>query len=75
MLCNVQVKQIFEILHKFTKRRRIKMIDWLMQRTADGATYLQVVIIMTLWLLVIYLIYCSICDYVESDIYNDEDGD
>lgn len=51
------------------------MIDWLMQRTADGATYLQVVIIMTLWLLVIYLIYCSICDYVESDIYNDEDGD
>ena len=50
-----------------------KIINWLLQPTSDGATYLQVIILAPLLCVLIYGIYFAVSD-IWNDIKEEEDN-
>lgn len=51
----------------------MKIINWLLQPTSDGATYLQVIILVPLLCVLIYGIYFAVSD-IWNDIKEEEDN-
>ena len=52
----------------------MSITDLLLQRTPDGATYLQAIIMLWLLCLVIYLIICGICEDIKGRTSDRDDA-
>ena len=54
-----------------------KIIDWLLQPTPDGATYLQAIMVVTLLCAVLYAFYDTIVnsDNIEEEVEQNEKED